>query len=437
VEWFMRAGMAELDPEIYGLVSSEFARQRDGIELIASENFVPLAILEAQGSILTNKYAEGYPHKKYYGGCEFVETVEEVAIRRACDLFGAEHANVQPHSGTQANMSAFFTFMAPGDTMLAMSLDQGGHLSHGHPLNFTGKLYRIVGYGVTPETETIDYEAVERLAKEHRPRVIVAGASAYPRFIDFARFAAIAAEVGAVFLVDMAHIAGLVAGRVHPSPVPHADFVTTTTHKTLRGPRGALILCKTKYAQELDRSVFPGTQGGPFMHAIAAKALCFKMAATDEFRTYAASVVANAKKLCAALAERGFRIVSGGTDNHLILVDVKGSRNVTGKDAEKLLEDAGITVNKNMIPFDKEKPFVTSGVRLGTAAVTTRGMGEAEMERIAEIIDKVLSAPEDATSRLAARKEIKELSEAFPLYPELLQAPSGVRAASSPLAQKP
>lgn len=431
MERFMKAGMAELDPEIYGLVSSELTRQRDGIELIASENFVPLAILEAQGSVLTNKYAEGYPHKKYYGGCEFVETVEEIAMRRACELFGAEHANVQPHSGTQANMSAYFAVMNPGDTMLAMSLDQGGHLSHGHPLNFTGKLYRVVGYGVTRETETIDYEAVERLAKEHRPRMIVAGASAYPRFIDFARFAAIAAEVGAVFIVDMAHIAGLVAGKVHPSPVPHADFVTTTTHKTLRGPRGALVLCKASYAQDLDRSVFPGIQGGPFMHAIAAKALCFKMAASDEFKTYATRVVANAKRLCTALGERGYRIVSGGTDNHLVLLDVKGSRNVTGKDAERLLGEAGITVNKNMIPFDGEKPFVTSGVRLGTAAVTTRGMGEAEMDRIADVIDKALSASEDGTLRAVLRKKVRELSEAFPLYPELLESPTGVRASSS------
>lgn len=409
----MRFGMKEADPEVYKLSVLEFDRQRDGIELIASENFVPLSILEAQGSVLTNKYAEGYPHKKYYGGCEYVETIEELACKRACELFGAEHANVQPHSGTAANMAAYFTVMKPQDTLLAMSLDQGGHLSHGHPLNFTGQLYRIVGYGVDRETERIDYDEVERLAKEHRPKMIVAGASAYPRFIDFERFRKIADEVGAFFMVDMAHIAGLVAGKVHPNPVPFADFVTTTTHKTLRGPRGALVLCRERFAKDLDRCVFPGIQGGPLMHVISAKAICFRLAMQPEFRDYASRVVSNAKTLGAALEERGFRLVSGGTDNHLLLVDLR-SRSLTGKEAERVLGEAHITANKNMIPYDPQKPMVTSGIRLGTAAVTTRGMTEPEMVRIAEGIDLALSG---STSKLEeARKKMTELSHEFPLY---------------------
>ncbi len=418
IEKSLISSLTQVDPQVCGMMEGELARQRDGLELIASENFVPLSILQAQGSVLTNKYAEGYPHKKYYGGCEFVENIEELAIKRACELFGAEHANVQPHSGTQANMAVYFSVMEPGDTLLAMNLDQGGHLSHGHPLNFTGKWYKIVPYGVKPDTETIDYDAVEALAKEHKPKVIVAGASAYPRFIDFERFQNIAREVDAILMVDMAHIAGLVAGGVHPSPVPYADFVTTTTHKTLRGPRGALILCKENYGAQLDRTVFPGTQGGPFMHVIAAKAVCFKLAMQTEFKEYAKQIVANAKALAKGLSERGFRLVSGGTDNHMMLVDLR-SKNITGKEAEKILESVGITVNKNMIPFDPEKAMITSGIRIGTPALTTRGMKEKEMEIVAELIDRALSHPDDEVEKERVRKEVKELVHFFPLYPEL------------------
>ncbi len=418
IEKSLISSLTQVDPQVCGMMEGELARQRDGLELIASENFVPLSILQAQGSVLTNKYAEGYPHKKYYGGCEFVENIEELAIKRACELFGAEHANVQPHSGTQANMAVYFSVMEPGDTLLAMNLDQGGHLSHGHPLNFTGKWYKIVPYGVKPDTETIDYDAVEALAKEHKPKVIVAGASAYPRFIDFERFQNIAREVDAILMVDMAHIAGLVAGGVHPSPVPYADFVTTTTHKTLRGPRGALILCKENYGAQLDRTVFPGTQGGPFMHVIAAKAVCFKLAMQTEFKEYAKQIVANAKALAKGLSERGFRLVSGGTDNHMMLVDLR-SKNITGKEAEKVLESVGITVNKNMIPFDPEKAMITSGIRIGTPALTTRGMKEKEMDIVAELIDRALSHPDDEAEKERVRKEVKELVRFFPLYPEL------------------
>ena len=418
IEKSLISSLTQVDPQVCGMMEGELARQRDGLELIASENFVPLSILQAQGSVLTNKYAEGYPHKKYYGGCEFVENIEELAIKRACELFGAEHANVQPHSGTQANMAVYFSVMEPGDTLLAMNLDHGGHLSHGHPLNFTGKWYKIVPYGVKPDTETIDYDAVEALAKEHKPKVIVAGASAYPRFIDFERFQNIAREVGAILMVDMAHIAGLVAGGAHPSPVPYADFVTTTTHKTLRGPRGALILCKENYGAQLDRTVFPGTQGGPFMHVIAAKATCFKLAMQPEFKEYAKQVVANAKALAKGLSERGFRLVSGGTDNHMMLVDLR-SKKITGKEAEKILESVGITVNKNMIPFDPEKAMITSGIRIGTPALTTRGMKEKEMEIVVELIDRALSHPDDEVEKERVRKEVKELVHFFPLYPEL------------------
>ncbi|HQA36509.1 MAG TPA: serine hydroxymethyltransferase [Acetomicrobium sp.] len=418
IEKSLISSLTQVDPQVCGMMEGELARQRDGLELIASENFVPLSILQAQGSVLTNKYAEGYPHKKYYGGCEFVENIEELAIKRACELFGAEHANVQPHSGTQANMAVYFSVMEPGDTLLAMNLDHGGHLSHGHPLNFTGKWYKIVPYGVKPDTETIDYDAVEALAKEHKPKVIVAGASAYPRFIDFERFQNIAREVDAILMVDMAHIAGLVAGGAHPSPVPYADFVTTTTHKTLRGPRGALILCKENYGAQLDRTVFPGTQGGPFMHVIAAKATCFKLAMQPEFKEYAKQVVANAKALAKGLSERGFRLVSGGTDNHMMLVDLR-SKNITGKEAEKILESVGITVNKNMIPFDPEKAMITSGIRIGTPALTTRGMKEKEMEIVTELIDRALSHPDDEVEKERVRKEVKELVHFFPLYPEL------------------
>ena len=415
----MTETLKSLDPQIYGLAESELERQRVHIELIASENFVPRSLLEIQGSILTNKYAEGYPYKKYYGGCEFVEVIEEIAIKRACELFGADHANVQPHAGASANQAVFFATVDPGDTVLSMKLDHGGHLSHGHPVNFSGRFYNIVGYGVNRETETIDYDEVERLAKESRPKLIVAGASAYPRFIDFARFRAIADEVGAVLLVDMAHIAGLVAGGAHPNPMPYSDFVSSTSHKTLRGTRGAFVLCKKEYAQTLDRTVFPGIQGGPLVHAIAGKAVTFMLAGTEEFRKYAAQVVSNASALAKALTDRGFRLVSGGTDNHLILLDVR-SRNVTGKEGEVLLGEVGITSNKNMIPFDPAKPMVTSGVRLGTAAVTTRGMKEPEMEIVADAIEKVLSNPENSQIKKEVKARMASLTEEFPLYPDLI-----------------
>ncbi|EHM09537.1 LOW QUALITY PROTEIN: glycine/serine hydroxymethyltransferase [Thermanaerovibrio velox DSM 12556] len=409
------SSISRVDEALYGLMRREQARQRHGLEMIASENFVPRAILEAQGSVLTNKYAEGYPHKKYYGGCEFVEEIEDLAIRRACELFGAEHANVQPHSGTTANMAVYFTVMKPQDTMLAMKLDQGGRLSHGHPLNFTGLIYNVVGYGVRRDTETIDYDEVMKLALEHRPKVIVAGASAYPRFIDFKAFREIADRVGAVLMVDMAHIAGLVAGGVHPNPVPHSDFVTTTTHKTLRGPRGAMVLCKSQYAKDLDRTVFPGVQGGPLVHVIAGKAACFHLAMRDDFKEYAAAVVKNAKVLAEALMERGFRLVSGGTDNHMVLVDLR-SKGITGKEAEVLLDRVGIACNKNMIPFDPEKPMVTSGIRLGTAALTTRGLGEEEMRAIGEIIDLAIANRSDQAALEGLARRVEELSGRFPLY---------------------
>lgn len=414
----MEAPLAAADEEIGTLIRGEMERQRAHIELIASENFVPRAVMEGLGSILTNKYAEGYPHKKYYGGCEFVEQIEEIAIERAKKLFGADHANVQPHSGSTANQAAYFTVMEPGDTMLAMRLDHGGHLSHGHPLNFTGRMYNIVAYGVDRETEMIDYDEVERLAKESRPKVIVAGASAYPRRWDFARFRKIADEVGAILITDMAHFAGLVAGGAHDSPVPHSHFVTSTTHKTLRGPRGAFVLCTEPYAKDLDRTVFPGIQGGPLMQAIASKAVCFKLAAASTFKEYVRQVVRNASVLARALTDRGFRIVSGGTDNHLMLVDLR-PKGITGKAAESLLGEAGITTNKNAIPFDPEKPMVTSGLRFGTAAVTTRGMGESEMEIIADAIDRVLSAADDAALRGRIKSQMAELGRAFPLYESL------------------
>ncbi len=416
----MTETLKSLDPQIYGLAESELERQRVHIELIASENFVPRSLLEIQGSILTNKYAEGYPYKKYYGGCEFVEEIEEIAIKRACELFGADHANVQPHAGASANQAVFFATVDPGDTVLSMKLDHGGHLSHGHPVNFSGRFYNIVGYGVNRETETIDYNEVERLAKETRPKLIVAGASAYPRFIDFARFRAIADEVGAVLLVDMAHIAGLVAGGAHPSPVPYSDYVSSTSHKTLRGTRGAFVLCKKEYAQTLDRTVFPGIQGGPLVHSIAGKAVTFMLAGTEEFKKYASQVVSNTSALAKALTDRGFRLVSGGTDNHLILLDVR-SRNVTGKEGEVLLGEVGITSNKNMIPFDPAKPMVTSGVRLGTAAVTTRGMKEPEMEKIADAIEKVLSNPENNLIKKEVKASMAALTDGFPLYPDLAE----------------
>ncbi len=415
----MQRSLADADPEIAQAIRDEGLRQGRTLELIASENFVSNAILEAAGSVMTNKYAEGYPGKRYYGGCEFVDIAESLAIARAKALFGAEHANVQPHSGAQANMSVYFTLLKPGDTVLGMNLAHGGHLTHGHPLNFSGKLYTIVPYGVRKDDERIDYDEFEQLADQHKPKMIIVGASAYPRVIDFARMGAVAKRVGSPLMVDMAHVAGLVAGGAHPSPVPHADFVTTTTHKTLRGPRGGMVLCREQYAKDLDRTVFPGVQGGPLMHIIAAKAVCFKEAATPEFAAYQKQIVKNAARLAAALASAGFRIVSGGTDNHIVLVDVF-SKNITGKLAEVALGAAGITVNKNAIPFDQNPPMVASGIRLGTPAVTTRGMGEAEMDQIAAFIARVLASPEDINVLAMIKTEVETLCRKFPLYPERL-----------------
>jgi len=409
--------LAEIDPDVARAVAGEIHRQNAGLELIASENFVSLAVLEAMGSVLTNKYAEGYPGKRYYGGCEFVDVAEQLAIDRAKQLFAAEHANVQPHSGAQANMAVYFTLLKPGDTVLGMNLAHGGHLTHGHPLNFSGKLYTIVPYGVRRDDERIDYEELERLAREHRPKMIMVGASAYSRVIDFARIRAVGTEVGAAVVTDMAHIAGLVAAGVHPSPIPHSDFVTTTTHKTLRGPRGGLVLSRASFAKALDKAMFPGVQGGPLMHVIAAKAVCLREAMEPDFAVYQRQVIANAARLAAALAAGGFRIVSGGTDNHLMLVDVF-SKGITGKVAEAALGEAGITVNKNAIPFDQNPPMVASGIRLGTPAITTRGMREAEMDVIAELIARVLAAPDDEGVQRAVRADVENLCRKFPLYPE-------------------
>jgi glycine hydroxymethyltransferase len=413
----MQRSLAETDPDIADAIRRETRRQAEGLELIASENFVSTAVLEAAGSVLTNKYAEGYPGKRYYGGCEFVDVAESLAISRARALFGAEHVNVQPHSGAQANMAVYFTLLKPGETVLGMNLAHGGHLTHGHPLNFSGKLYTIVPYGVREDDERIDYDELERLAHENKPRMIMVGASAYPRVIDFARISAVATAVGAAMVVDMAHIAGLVAGGVHPSPVPHADFVTSTTHKTLRGPRAGLILCRERYAKDLDRAVFPGVQGGPLMHIVAAKAVCFKEAMEPAFAEYQRQIVANAKRLAASITSHGFRLVSGGTDNHLMLVDVF-SKGLTGKVAEAALGHAGITVNKNAIPFDRNPPMVASGIRIGTPAVTTRGMGEREMELIGDLIARVLHAPDDGPTLNAVKGEVELLCRRFPLYPE-------------------
>jgi glycine hydroxymethyltransferase len=415
----MQRSLAEADPQIAAAIQDETRRQADGLELIASENFVSSAILEAVGSVMTNKYAEGYPGKRYYGGCEFVDVAESLAIARAKALFGAEHANVQPHSGAQANMAVFLTLLKPGDTVMGLNLAHGGHLTHGHPLNFSGKLYNIVPYGVRKDDERIDYEEIAALAGQHKPKMIIVGASAYPRVIDFKRIADVAAGVGAPVMVDMAHIAGLVAAGVHPSPVPFADFVTTTTHKTLRGPRGGMVLCKEKYAKDLDRTVFPGVQGGPLMHVIAAKAVCFREAATPEFAAYQRQVAKNAGRLALAMQAQGFRLVSGGTDNHIVLVDVF-SKGITGKAAEAALGNAGITVNKNAIPFDQNPPMVASGVRLGTPAVTTRGMGETEMDLIAGFITRALAAAEDARALAGLKAEVEVLCRKFPLYPERL-----------------
>jgi glycine hydroxymethyltransferase len=413
----MQRSLAETDPDIADAIRRETRRQADGLELIASENFVSTAVLEAAGSVMTNKYAEGYPGKRYYGGCEFVDVAESLAISRAKTLFGADHVNVQPHSGAQANMAVYLALLKPGETVLGMNLAHGGHLTHGHPLNFSGKLYTIVPYGVREDDERIDYDELERLAHEHKPRMIMVGASAYPRVIDFARISTVAAAVGAAMVVDMAHIAGLVAGGVHPSPVPHADFVTSTTHKTLRGPRAGLILCRERFAKDLDRAVFPGVQGGPLMHIVAAKAVCFKEAMEPAFAEYQRQIVANAKRLAASITSHGFRLVSGGTDNHLMLVDVffKG---LTGKVAEAALGRAGITVNKNAIPFDRNPPMVASGIRVGTPAVTTRGMGEREMELIGDLIARVLHAPDDGPTLNAVKTEVERLCRRFPLYPE-------------------
>jgi glycine hydroxymethyltransferase len=409
--------LTESDPEIAAALRDERHRQNSGLELIASENFVSQAVLEAAGSVLTNKYAEGYPGKRYYGGCEFVDVAESLAIARAKELFGADHANVQPHSGAQANMSVYFTLLKPGDTVLGMNLAHGGHLTHGHPLNFSGKLYTIVPYGVRQDDERIDYDEFERLAHEHKPKMIMVGASAYPRVFDFERIGKVGRDVGAPVVTDMAHIAGLVAAKVHPSPVPHSDFVTTTTHKTLRGPRGGMVLCRAQYAKDLDRALFPGVQGGPLMHIIAAKAVCFKEAMEPGFVDYQRQIVANAQRLARGLSSAGFRLVSGGTDNHLMLVDVF-SKGLTGKVAEAALGKAGITVNKNAIPFDKNPPMVASGIRVGTPAVTSRGMREPEMDLIAEYISRALAAPDNDSVLGSIRAEVEGLCRKFPLYPE-------------------
>ncbi|MGA7218712.1 MAG: serine hydroxymethyltransferase [Candidatus Sulfotelmatobacter sp.] len=407
----------ESDPQVAAAIDNETRRQHEGLELIASENFVSEAVLEAAGSVFTNKYAEGYPGKRYYGGCEFADVVENLARDRAKQLFGAEHANVQPHAGSQANMEAYAAILQPGDTILGLNLAHGGHLTHGHHLNFSGKTYKIVPYGVTKETETIDYDALEKLAEEHRPKLIIGGGSAYPRIIDFARMRQIADKVGALYLVDMAHFAGLVAGGAHPSPVPHAHIVTSTTHKTLRGPRSGLILSKAEFAAAIDKVVFPGMQGGPLMHIIAAKAICFQEAMQPEFRDYAKQVVANAKVLAETLAAEGFRIISGGTDTHLMLVDVF-SKGMLGSEAEKALGEAGITVNKNAIPFDVNPPLKPSGIRIGSPALTTRGMKEAEMRQVGRWIAEALTQRSDASTLSRIRKEVLDLCETFPLYAE-------------------
>ncbi|WP_243297678.1 serine hydroxymethyltransferase [Bacillus litorisediminis] len=407
----------EQDLQVFEAIQQELGRQRTKIELIASENFVSEAVMEAQGSVLTNKYAEGYPSKRYYGGCEYVDVVENIARDRAKQIFGAEHANVQPHSGAQANMAVYFTILEPGDTVLGMNLSHGGHLTHGSPVNFSGIQYNFVEYGVDQKTHTISYEDVLQKAKEHKPKLIVAGASAYPRIIDFKKFREIADEVGAYLMVDMAHIAGLVAAGLHPNPVPYADFVTTTTHKTLRGPRGGMILCKEEFAKKIDKAIFPGIQGGPLMHVIAAKAVALGEVLQESFKEYAQNIITNAQTLADALQNEGLTLVSGGTDNHLLLVDVR-SLNLTGKVAEKVLDEVGITVNKNTIPFDPESPFVTSGIRIGTAAVTSRGFGKEEMAEIASIISRVLKHHEDPAVLEEASKQVAAITSRFTLYPE-------------------
>jgi glycine hydroxymethyltransferase len=407
--------LEEVDPEVASAIDNEVRRQHEGLELIASENFVSEAVLEAMGSVFTNKYAEGYPGKRYYGGCEYADVVEDLARERAKKLFGAEHANVQPHAGSQANMEAYAAVLQPGDTILGLNLAHGGHLTHGHHLNFSGKTYRIVPYGVTKESETIDYDELEKVAQKEHPKLIIGGGSAYPRIIDFARMRQIADKVGALFLVDMAHFAGLVAGGVHPSPVPHAQIVTSTTHKTLRGPRAGMILSKAEYGAAIDKVVFPGMQGGPLVHIIAAKAVCFHEAMQPTFRDYAKEVVSNAKVLAESLAEEGFRIISGGTDTHLMLIDVF-SKGMLGSEAEKALGEAGITVNKNAIPFDTNPPMKPSGIRIGSPALTTRGMKEGEMRQVARWIAEVLQHRSETAVLARVRKQVRELAEAFPLY---------------------
>jgi len=407
--------LSQVDPDIFNAIRDETRRQEEGLELIASENFVSPAVLEAMGSPLTNKYAEGYPGKRYYGGCQFVDVAESLAIERAKSLFGADHANVQAHSGSQANMAAYMALMKVGETMLSLDLNSGGHLTHGAPFNFSGKLYKVVHYGLSRETETIDFAQVRSLAKEHRPKVIVVGASAYPRIFDFAAFREIADSVGAAVVVDMAHIAGLIVAGAHPSPVPFAEIITTTTHKTLRGPRGGMILCRDQYAKVLNSQIFPGIQGGPLMHVIAAKAVAFKEAQAPAFRAYQLQIVSNAKALAESLRRAGLRLCSGGTDNHLMLVDLR-PKAITGKAAEEALEKAGITVNKNVIPFDPEKPTITSGIRIGTPAVTTRGMREAEMAEIGRMIGEVLDRPQDEPTLKRTAGKVKELAQQFPLY---------------------
>ncbi len=412
--------LKEIDPEIYDVIHGETERQADGLELIASENFVSEAIMEATGSVMTNKYSEGYPGKRYYGGCEFMDRAENLARDRAKELFGCEHVNVQPHSGSQANMGVYFSVLKPGDTILGMNLSHGGHLTHGHPVNFSGKFFNVAAYGVKKETEVIDYDELMIIAKHAQPKLIIAGASAYPRELDFKRFREVADEVGAYLMVDIAHIAGLIVAGIHQSPIPHADFVTTTTHKTLRGPRGGMIMCKKKYAKDLDREIMPGIQGGPLMHVIAAKAVAFKEALKPSFKEYQRHIVKNARALAANMANLGHHVVSGGTDTHLMLISFI-ERNITGKVVEEALEKAGITVNKNTVPFDPQKPFVTSGIRMGTPALTTRGMKEPEMETIAGLIDRVISNLGDEDVYPQVKQQVLDLCQRFPLYKERLE----------------
>jgi glycine hydroxymethyltransferase len=415
----MWENLKKSDPEIFHWVKEELNRQRNTLEMIASENFTSLAVLDAQGSVLTNKYAEGYPAKRYYGGCIFVDEVENIARQRALDIFGADHVNVQPHSSSQANMAVYMAILKPGDTVLGMNLAHGGHLTHGSLVNFSGILYRFISYGVHPDTERINYDELEKLAVEYKPKLIVAGASAYPRFIDFERLGKISGQIGAYLMVDMAHIAGLVAASVHPSPIPYADFVTTTTHKTLRGPRGGMIFCRKDFAGTIDKAVFPGTQGGPLLHVIAGKAVALKEAQSEDFKVYQRQTVKNAAALAVSLKEKGFRLVSDGTDNHLILIDVR-NQGITGKEAEKYLDQVGITVNKNAIPFDPEKPNTTSGIRIGTPSCTTRGMKEKEMSVIAKLICRTFESKNDILALEKITHDVNQLCQQFPLYPDLI-----------------